>query len=354
MSSPRRRSGRGLACAFAVLALLAVLVAAGGGVVLYARTQLDAPASTHAGVVSIDVRSGETLDQLCDDLASKGVIRSSFWFKWFARYKGLAGHLQVGRFKLDTGMGASAVVGRLEGAPDVAVVRVTLREGWTAKQMAKAIGDSGVGVSSDQYLAEVQSGSFNEPFLAGRPAGASLEGFLFPDTYELPKGVTAHQVVQMQLDDFAHRIDGVLQSPPHGMSTYQVVVVASIIEREAQWANDRPLVASAIYNRLATNMNLQSDATVEYGLGLTNREPTADEFKQDTPYNTYLHAGLTPTPISNPSLASLQAAANPAKTDYLFWVADGCGHNHYATTAAQHEQQNQQYLNSPCSSPTPS
>jgi len=354
VSAPRRRSGRGLACAFAILALLAVLVAAGGGVVLYARTQLEAPASTHTTVVSLDVKAGETLDQLSDELAARGVVRSAFWFKWFARYKGLAGHLQVGRFKLDTGMGASAVVSRLDGAPDVAVVRVTLREGWTYKQMAKAIGASGVGVTADQYQAEVEHGSFSEPFLAGRPAGASLEGFLFPDTYEFPKGATAHQVVQAQLDDFARRVDGVLQSPPHGFNAYQVVVVASIIEREAQFANDRPLVASAIYNRLAAGMNLQSDATVEYGLGLTNREPTADEFKQDTPYNTYMHGGLTPTPISNPSLASIQAAVSPAKTNYLFWVADGCGHNHYATTAQQHEQQNQQYLNSPCSSPTPS
>jgi len=354
VSSPRRRGGRGLACAFAVLALLAVLVAAGGGVVLYARAQLDAPASTHAHVVSVQVRSGETLDQLADDLAGKGVIRSSFWFKWFARYKGLADHLQVGQFKLDSGMGASAVVARLEAAPDVATVSVRFQEGWTAKQMARVVAASGVGVTADQYLAEVQSGSFNEPFLAGRPAGASLEGFLFPDTYQFPKGTSAHQIVQKQLDDFAHRVDGVLQSPPHGFTIYQVVVVASIIEREAQFANDRPLVASAIYNRLAAGMNLQSDATVEYGLGLTNREPSADELKQDTPYNTYLHGGLTPTPISNPSLASLQAAVGPARTNYLFWVADGCGHNHYATTAAQHEQQNQQYLNSPCSSPTPS
>jgi UPF0755 protein len=349
---PARRRGRGLALAFVGLALLAALVVGGGGLVLYARGQLDPPAATHTQVVIVQVAPGETVDQLADDLAAKGLVRSSFWFKWFARFKGLADHLHVGRFRLDTGMGASAVVSRLEGAPDVAVVRITLGEGWTAQRMAQAVGASGVGVTADQYMDEVRTGSFAEPFLAGRPAGAPLEGFLFPDTYDFAKGTTAHQIIQAQLDDLARRAGALLQSPPKGYSPYQAVVVASIVEREAQFADDRPKVASAIYNRLAAGMPLQSDATVEYGLGLTGREPTADELKQDTPYNTYLHPGLTPTPIANPGLAALQAAVDPAHTNYLFWVADGCGHNHYATTEAQHEQQNQVYLNSPC--PTPS
>jgi UPF0755 protein len=100
-------------------------------------------------------------------------------------------------------------------------------------------------------------------------------------------------------------------------------------------------------------MALQSDATVAYGLGITGREPTAAEFKIDTPYNSYLHAGLVPTPIANPGLPSLQGAAQPAQTTYLFWVADGCGHNHYAVTLAEHDQQVSRYLNSPCPSPTP-
>jgi UPF0755 protein len=340
-----------LACAFALFAILAVLVVGGGGVVLYARSQLDAPSSMHTTAVSVDVHTGETLDQLSDDLAAKGVIRSAFWFKWFARFKGLADQLRAGRYKLDAGMGASAVVARLEGPPEVAVVSITLAEGLTAKQMSTRVQASGVGVTADQYMAEVQNGSFDEPFLAGRPAGASLEGFLFPDTYEVPKGTTAHQIVQMQLDDFARRVDSLLKSPPNGMSAYQAVIVASLVEREARFDDDRPKVSSAIYNRLAQNMPLQVDASVQYGLGITTA-PTDAQLKIDTPYNTYIHGGLPPGPIANPGLPSLQAAVNPAKTSFLFWVADGCGHNHFATTLQQHEQQNQQYLNSSCPSPT--
>jgi UPF0755 protein len=214
------------------------------------------------------------------------------------------------------------------------------------------VGRSNLGITADQYMNEVKTGSFTAPFLASRPAGTSLEGFLFPDTYEVPKGTTAHQLVQMQLDDFAHRTQSLLSSLPNGFNAYQVVTLASIVEREARFDDDRPKVASAIYNRLAAGMPLQADSTVTYGLGITDREPTSDELHQDTPYNTYLHTGLTPTPISNPGLASLQAAAHPATTQFLFWVADGCGHNHYSTTAQQHDQQVAQYLNSPCPSPS--
>jgi UPF0755 protein len=201
-------------------------------------------------------------------------------------------------------------------------------------------------------MAEVQTGSFNEPFLAGRPPGASLEGFLFPDTYTFAKGASAHQVVQAQLDDFAKRAAPLLATPPRSLSAYQLVVMASIIEREARFDDDRPKVASVLYNRLDRGMYLQVDASVLYGLGVFGRAPTADELHKDTPYNTYMHAGLTPTPIANPGLASLQAAAAPAQTAFLFYVSDGCGHNHYSTTQAEHDQQAARYVNSPCPSPS--
>ncbi|HEV7677368.1 MAG TPA: endolytic transglycosylase MltG [Candidatus Dormibacteraeota bacterium] len=336
-----------------LIAIVAVVGVAAGGVVLYGRSQLEAPAAAHGTPVTVQVTSGESVDQVAADLQTHGLIRSSFWFGWFARFKGLGGSLHSGAFKLDSGMGASAIISRLSTAPDVQTVKITFAEGATATQMAKKVGDSGLGVTADQYLAEVRTGSFSAPFLTGRPAGASLEGFLYPDTYSIPQGSTAHQIVQMQLDDFGQRVGTLLAAPPHGLTGYQLVVMASIIEREAQFNDDRPKVASAIYNRLAQNMALQSDATVAYGLGITGREPTAAEFKIDTPYNSYLHAGLVPTPIANPGLPSLQGAAQPAQTTYLFWVADGCGHNHYAVTLAEHDQQVSRYLNSPCPSPTP-
>jgi UPF0755 protein len=352
MTSPRRRHGRGLVLAFVIVGVLAVLVVVGGGLVLYGRTQLEAPSASHATAVTVEVKSGETVDQVAADLQSHGLIRSSFWFGWFAKVKGLANDLHAGRFKLDTGMGASAIIQRLGGAPDVTVHKVALAEGLTAAQMAQKVGDAGIGISADAYTKEVTSGQFDEPFLAGRPAGATLEGFLFPDTYLVPEGATAHQLVKMQLDEFGQKTAALLAAPPHGLNAYQMVVMASLVEREARFDDDRPQVASVLYNRLGKEMLLQVDASVLYGLHVFGRSPTADELKQDTPYNTYLHAGLPPSPIANPGLAALQAAAHPASTQFLFYVSDACGHNHYSTTIEQHDQQAARYVNAPCPSPS--
>jgi UPF0755 protein len=225
---------------------------------------------------------------------------------------------------------------------------VVIPEGLTAAQIAQRVQSTGLGVTASAYLGEERTGHFSDGFLVGRPAGAPLEGMLFPDTYDVPIGATAHDVVAQQLQAFMARALPMVGSPPHGLTAYQMVVLASIVEREARLPADRPQVAGVLYNRLARGMDLQVDASVIYGVGVTDRAPTSDELKQDTPYNTYLHLGLPPTPISNPGLASLQAAAHPATSDYLFYVSDGCGHNHYSSTAAAHDALVQQYLNSPC------
>jgi UPF0755 protein len=213
--------------------------------------------------------------------------------------------------------------------------------------MAKRIAAAGVGITAAQYLAEVQTGSFNEPFLAGRPAGATLEGFLFPDTYDIPANATAHDVVQMQLADFATK------AMPQfaGLSAqqlYATLTVASITEREAQFEADRAPVAGVVDNRLAAGMRLQLDSTVIYGLGVSGGTLTAQQLATDTPFNTYIHAGLPPTPISNPGVSSITAAVHPTSSSYLFFLSDCSGHNHYSVTEQEHEQQIAQYLSKPC------
>jgi UPF0755 protein len=344
----RREEGR-TGVIFAIVGIAVLLVVVAGGTLLYARTQLEPPASTAGAPVTITVRSGESLDALVSDLSTHGVVRSSFWFGWYARLQGLGSKLVPGNFVLDDAMSASYIVQRLESAPQVGTHQVLLPEGLTAAQMAKKVAAAGLGITADQYLAEVQKGVFSEPFLAGRPAGASLEGFLFPDTYAIPDRSTAHDVVQMQLADFANKAMPVLGglSP---QQLYATVTVASIVEREAAFAVDRPLVAGVIDNRLAAGTRLQVDATVLYGLGITSGGLSAQQRATDTPYNTYLHSGLPPTPISNPGVSTITAAAHPASTPYLFYISDCSGHNHYSVTEQEHEQQISQFLSKPCSS----
>jgi peptidoglycan lytic transglycosylase G len=348
--STRRRGNRWLIAAFIFIALVIVVGLLGVGTLVYGRTQLDAPAADHSSQVDIVVTPGESLGQLTDDLNAHHLIKSSFFFSWYARFKGLADKLQAGKFRLDTGMGASAIIAALESSPEppATAVKLVLAEGLTAAQQAAKIEAAGVGIKAVDYLDEMQHGQFNGAFLASKPAQASVEGFLFPDTYEVPPGTSAHALIQMQLDTFGRKAGPLLASPPGHLTAYQMVVLASIVEREARFDADRPLVAGVLYNRLADNMLLQVDATVMYGVGRPGQQPTVDDLHKDTPYNTYLHTGLPPTPISNPGVATLTAAAQPAQTLYLFYVSDGCGHNHYSTTVEQHNQQAAQYAGKPC------
>ena len=344
---PRPRSRRGCSLGLVFIAVAVVVVAAGFGLFTLGRHQLDAPAADHNHSVTLVVRPGQSVGDVTDQLASKGLIRSSFWFSLYTRYRGLSS-VQPGKYMLDTGMSASTIVGFLQSGPEVQSIQLAFPEGLTAQQMAAVVEKSGLGVTAQQYMNEATKGHFSEPFLAHRPAGASLEGFLFPDTYTVTGGSTAHDIVQMQLDDFAQKAGPLLAQIPTSQNDYQVVTVASIVEREAKFAEDRGLVASVIDNRLATGMLLQVDATVTYGLGRSSGEPTTAEFQQDTPYNTYIHAGLPPTPISNPGVAAITAAARPTPSSYLYYVSDGCGHNHYATTPGEHAQNVKVYVGTPC------
>ena len=349
MSAVRSRSSAGgIGVAFAVIAAVVVLATAGGGALLYGRSQLDPASPVHGKAVAVDVRAGESLASVVTDLDQHNLIRSSFWFTQYAKRHGLDTELHPGRYLIDDGMGASAIVARFRGDPDVQTKVLVFSEGMTAAQMAATVEKGGFGVTAAQYLAETTGGTFTEPFLADRPAGASLEGFLFPDTYSIPVNATAHSIIQTQLDTFGSKGASALAGTKQSLSTYQLVALASIVEREARDAADRPIVAGLLDNRLAANMLLQVDASVLYGVHVIGRSPSQEELHRDTPYNTYLHTGLPPTPIANPGRAALAAAAFPAQTPYVFYVSDACGHNHYSKTLQEQQQAIAKYIDTPC------
>lgn len=196
-------------------------------------------------------------------------------------------------------------------------------------------------------MAEVDHGSFNQPFLHDLPAGAPLEGFLFPDTFDLPATATAHDLIALQLNDFEAKAVPVLTSAH--LTAYQTVTVASILSREVRYPADLAPVSGVIANRLAAGQDLQLDSTVFYGLGITN-EPTLTpaELAKDTPYNTYIHSGLPPTPIANPGVADLTAAAHPATTAALYFITDCSGHLHLSNTFAEQQVAIATYLSHGC------
>jgi uncharacterized YceG family protein len=215
---------------------------------------------------------------------------------------------------------------------------VTIPEGYTRPQTAEIAKQEGLRGS---YTKESVRSKYLNPAKYGGKEAKDLEGFLFPDTFELKKHAKAADLVQLQLEDFKRRIAGVNMSYAHSknLTVYDVVTIASMIEHEAGVASQRKLVAAVIYNRLHEGMPLGIDATTRFATGNYEDPLTESELAIDSPYNTRTHTGLPPGPIGNPGLASIEAAAHPAKVDYLFYVVKpgSCGEHSFSSTEAEFE-----------------
>jgi UPF0755 protein len=220
------------------------------------------------------------------------------------------------------------------------VVKVVIPEGYTRAQIAALAHADGLHGS---YLDASRRSALLHPSHYGAPTGtANLEGFLFPATYDMDVGAPASRLVAEQLTAFRENFGGaqVHRAKALGITPYQLLIVASIVEREAGIARDRPRVAAVVYNRLRQNMTLGIDATLRYALHDFTHPLTEAELASSSPYNTRNHKGLPPTPISNPGAAAIKAAARPAKVSYLYYVAgaDGCGEQVFSTSYTQFEK----------------
>lgn len=296
--------------------------------------------------VQVTIPSGATASDIADALAAKGVIDNKTIFVARLRLSGKQAALHDGTHTLTTGASFDEIVEVLETPPPAApTYDLLVPEGFRITDIARHIdslrskaggGEAVVpAFTGEQYLTAVQNAGV--PAGLGVPKGTrSLEGFLFPATYQLLTDATAEQFVAKQLEAFANAMRQVdmKKARKANLTPYDVVIIASMIEREAQVAAERPLVASVIYNRLREGMTLGIDATIQYAVSDDEwkTDLTKSDLAIDSPYNSRKHLGLPPTPIANPGLSSLQAAANPADTDHLYYVAetDGSG-KHFFT-----------------------
>ncbi|MGH2740126.1 MAG: endolytic transglycosylase MltG [Actinomycetota bacterium] len=289
--------------------------------------------------VTIEIPEGATASDVAELLADQDVIRSSLAFRVIARIRGIGSEIQAGDYSLTTNMRVSEVIDALEQGPlEPNLLTTTIPEGFTVRQVAERATED-LELSSDEFIVAATSGSYRvPPYL---PSGAeTVEGFLFPKTYEFEPGVDVDAVIERLLDQFREEVDGLPwdRARQLGVTPYEIVVIASMIEREAGVPQDRQKIAAVIYNRLEQGMLLQIDATVLYILP-EHREPTPTDFDIDSPYNTYLHAGLPPTPIANPGRAAIAAALSPADVDFLFYVLADCGGRHaFARTLEEHNR----------------
>jgi UPF0755 protein len=297
-----------------VLAAAVLTVLALGA--LWLDRQLNPPA--HPGrMVDVSIPTGSSTARIGQILVQHGVVPSAFWFRLYVRLHA-RGAFDAGVYALPRTDSYADAARRLRGSE--LTQSLTVPEGFTVSQIAQRVGTL-PGHSSAHFLTLADSGRIRSPY---EPAASNnLEGLLFPDTYRVTVGESDNQILTQMIDRFdqvATRI-GLSRAPGTvGVSAYQAVVVASLVEREAKLAPDRPLVAEVVYNRLAAGMRLQIDATVLYALGPGHSTVSSQDLKVQSAYNTYLVTGLPPGPIANPGLAALEAALNPAKGNYLYYV----------------------------------
>jgi uncharacterized YceG family protein len=285
--------------------------------------------SGHGSVtVSIPARSGA--GKVGDLLEHKGVIASAFFFKLRATLAGDRGKLLQGTYHLKLDMSYGQVLKALTTPPPAAkVTNVTIVPGRTRSQISRLLHDEGVRGS---YVAETRHSRLLSPVAYGAPRSTpSLEGLLFPDTYQLRDPITISALVGDQLREFKRQFATVntRYARSKHLTPYDVLIIASMVEAEAQTEKDRPLIASVIYNRLKDHMPLQIDATTRYATGNYTKPLTQSQLNSSSPYNTRIHPGLPPTPIDSPALASIEAAAHPARTNYLYFVVKPCGNGEH-------------------------
>ena len=311
-----------------LIAIAIVLVA----VLLYAHYLYSKTTDLGFMTVTVIIKPGDNLSRIADTLIAQGVIESRAMLVYPARLAGVDKKLTPGRYDFEGVNSCRSVLEKLRTA-DYLRIKVTIPEGATIWKVASIVAQK----------MEIDSGAFvalnEDTAFIGKHELPGLEGFLFPETYYIPWGTDAYGIADIMIDMFRRKTEGALtETPTKGLTAYDIVKLASIIEAETGLVDERSLVSSVYHNRLNRKMKLDADPTVIYGLGGLERPLYIKDLRKDTPYNTYMHRGLPPTPINSPGLASIIAALEPEQSDYLYFVANDSGRHYFSRTLAEHNR----------------
>jgi UPF0755 protein len=333
------RAGRALVgLAVATVLCVGVIV---GAASLWFRDAVYIDDALPAQQTDVIVPNGATFGQVASLLRERGVLAHPFVFRLLARLRRVDSDVKAGEYRFPAHQTSDAVLQRLVRGEQFAVW-VTIPEGYTAREIAQTLASRSLGDAARYERTFLRSGGVGIDGAQTR----SLEGYLFPSTYLIPIDDSPEAVASILVDQFRRELpaDAERRARALGRSVPDVVTVASLIEREGKVDQDRPLIASVIYNRLRLGMPLEVDAAIEYTFPEHHDVITKRDLAIDSPYNTYRHTGLPPTPIANPGKASLDAAFGPAKSDYLYYVAKSDGHSVFAKTLAEHNANVERYL----------
>ena len=334
---PRKKKGR------RIVAVLAGLICLGAAAVAYGYFGPNFLLPYKSGYVH--VRSDMTASEVGDILTDKGYIASPLWFRAVATVTGQAGDIHAGEYTLDSRMSLHALLDKLTSGKSEAD-RLVVPEGYTVREIAKAVAANGR-ISEADFLEAASSSDQLLPYMKGnRKVTFPTEGFLFPDTYFIPYDATADDVIAMMIKNFDDHLTDAMRAgiAKQNLSIYQFVTLASLIEKEAKYEKDRPLIASVFENRLKIHMKLQSDASISYAMGTHKAAYSINETQYDSPYNTYRYEGMPPGPIGNPGMDCMEAILEAPPTKYLYFVADKDGHNYFAATYEEHMKNVQEHM----------
>jgi UPF0755 protein len=291
---------------------------------------------------TFNVALGEPTISIVQRLKDEGLIQSEDAFRRYLVYSGMDTSIQAGEYNISPSMTGLEIARALQD-PTPTHVKFNILPGWRIEEIASALPTSGLGFSPQEFLAAARTGEQSFAFSSKLPLGSTLEGFFFPDLYQLPRTVTVDEFIKTILENFDVKLTPAIQQGfnRQGLDIYQAVTLASIVQREAMSDDEMPKIASVFLNRLRADMSLDSDPTVQYAIGFNLTQNTwwtnplsLEDLKLNSPYNTYLYPSLPPGPISNPGLAALNAVAFPAETPYFYFRAacDGSGRHLFAKT----------------------
>jgi UPF0755 protein len=319
---------------------------------LFFWNEISLPVSANEEKIFFTVSQGQGVKEIAQALKEKGIIRSEFWFETYVFFDGSSAKFLAGNYYLQPSMNIKEVAEEMTRGHFAPEQSITIIEGWTAGDIAEYLADKSIVAKNDFITAAnvVDSRAIipdkTYDFLAGRPTDQGLEGFLFPDTYRVFEKTMAAEIIEKMLDNFSVKYtEQMRQDTAKGnMTIYQIVTLASVIEKEVRTDTDRKIAAGIFYDRLNLGVPLQSDATVNYVTGKNSLQPTNDDISVDSLYNTYKYRGLPPGPICNPSLSSIMAAIYPEKSDYFYFLTRPDGSTVFSKTYEEHLANKRKYL----------
>ena len=286
--------------------------------------------------INVKIREGLSTAEIADRLAEKGIIDSTLKFRLMARIYGYDDKLRPGSYSFTLGMSEDEVFAKLLTG-EKKLVQFTVPEGFGVKEIAERLYNLEL-ADKEEFLKLAEDYAPFEYMHKHKDVFFAAEGFLFPDTYTVESDVEIEEILSLMANTFDEKLTRSMreQAVKMDLSIYELITLASLVEREVRFPEDRAIVAQVLLKRLKMNMPLQTDATLQYLMDTPKEEVSIADTQIDSPYNTYQHVGLPPGPIANPGMASIEAVLHPADTDYLYFVADRSGHNHYANTYEEH------------------